>query len=279
MNQTIRKHIAYIGAGQMCEAIFSGLIESGITLPEDISLYDMNESRLTDLENRFHVNVVRPSVHSYKDLIAVSDIVFLSVRPQDAQEVLSKTGSLFHSQQTVISIMGGVELSFLEKYIQNAAIVRVMPNTPMLAREGTAGIALGARCTPQTTALVKTIFDAVGISYVLPESLIDPLTGISGCGPAFSYLFMEALADGGVEMGLSRDMAMGLAAQCLIGAGKMVLQTNTHPGVLKDRVCSPGGGTIAGVHTLENGKFRGVVMDAVVQSIKRMQNVAENAEK
>ena len=195
MNQTIQKHIAYIGAGQMCEAIFSGLIESGITLPEDISLYDMNESRLTDLENRFHVNVVRPSVHSYKDLIAVSDIVFLSVRPQDAQEVLSKTGSLFHSQQTVISIMGGVELSFLEKYIQNAAIVRVMPNTPMLVREGTAGIALGARCTPQTTALVKTLFDAVGISYVLPESLIDPLTGISGCGPAFSYLFMEALAD------------------------------------------------------------------------------------
>jgi len=111
----------------------------------------------------------------------------------------------------------------------------------------------------------------------LPESLIDPLTGISGCGPAFAYLFIESLADGGVEMGLSRDVALSLAAQCLIGAGKMVLKTNTHPGILKDRVCSPGGGTIAGVHTLEEGKFRGVVMDAVVESIRRMQNVGDKA--
>jgi pyrroline-5-carboxylate reductase len=277
MSQAIQKRIAFIGAGQMCEAIFSGLIRSGAVSPEHILLYDVNESRLADLQNRYHTNILLPSDHAYEDLVSAADIVFLSVRPQDARETLSGTGRLFRPEQTVISIMGGVQLSFLEEYIQNAAVVRVMPNTPMLVMEGAAGIALGARCTSQTEALAKSLFDVIGISYVLPESLIDPLTGISGCGPAFAYLFIESLADGGVEMGLSREMALSLAAQCLIGAGKMVLNTNTHPGILKDRVCSPGGGTIAGVHTLEEGKFRGVVMDAVVQSIQRMQNVGDKA--
>lgn len=277
MSQPIQKHIAYIGAGQMCEAIFSGLIRSGAVQPENIQLYDVNESRLTDLESRYHTKIVRPSSHAYTDLLSEADVIFLSVRPQDARETLTKTGMLFRPDQTVISIMGGVQLSFLESFIQNAAVVRVMPNTPMLVMEGAAGIALGARCTHQTEALAKALFDAIGISYVLPESLIDPLTGISGCGPAFAYIFIEALADGGVEMGLNRDMALGLAAQCLIGAGKMVLETNTHPGILKDRVCSPGGSTIAGVHTLEQGKFRGVVMDAVADSIERMQNVGKKA--
>lgn len=277
MSQAIQKRIAYIGAGQMCEAIFSGLISSGSILPEHILLYDVNESRLTDLQSRYRTNILTPSSHAYEDLVSWADIVFLSVRPQDARETLSKAGMLFRPDQTVISIMGGVKLSFLEEYIKNAAVVRVMPNTPMLVMEGAAGIALDARCTSQTEELVTSIFNVIGSSYVLPESLIDPLTGISGCGPAFAYLFIEALADGGVEMGLSRDAALSLAAQCLIGAGKMVLKTNTHPGILKDRVCSPGGGTIAGVHTLEEGKFRGVVMDAVVQSIRRMQNVGDKA--
>ena len=198
MSQAIQKRIAYIGAGQMCEAIFSGLISSGAILPEHILLYDVNESRLTDLQTRYRTNILTPSAHSYEDLVSWADIVFLSVRPQDARETLSKAGMLFRPEQTVISIMGGVKLSFLEEYIKNAAVVRVMPNTPMLVMEGAAGIALGARCTSQTEELVTSIFNVIGSSYVLPESLIDPLTGISWCGPAFEYLFIESLDDGGV---------------------------------------------------------------------------------
>lgn len=142
MSQAIQKRIAFIGAGQMCEAIFSGLIRSGAVSPEHILLYDVNESRLADLQNRYHTNILLPSDHAYEDLVSAADIVFLSVRPQDARETLSGTGSLFRPEQTVISIMGGVQLSFLEEYIQNAAVVRVMPNTPMLVMEGAAGIAL-----------------------------------------------------------------------------------------------------------------------------------------
>lgn len=117
----------------------------------------------------------------------------------------------------------------------------------------------------------------MGIAYLLPESLIDPLTSVSGCGPAYAYLFIEAMADGGVEMGLSRDMALKLAAQTLIGAGKMVMETGEHPGALKDNVCSPGGATIAGVHALEQKGFRGAVADAVVAGVTRMREVAEKA--
>ena len=138
MSQAIQKRIAYIGAGQMCEAIFSGLISSGSILPEHILLYDVNESRLTDLQSRYRTNILTPSAHAYEDLVSWADIVFLSVRPQDARETLSKAGMLFRPDQTVISIMGGVKLSFLEEYIKNAAVVRVMPNTPMLVMEGAA---------------------------------------------------------------------------------------------------------------------------------------------
>lgn len=277
MKEIAEKKIAYIGAGQMCEAIFSGLIQSGTVSPERILLYDVNKKRLEDLKSRYHVTIAEPSEHAYDDVVKWADVLFLSVRPQDAREVLSCVGPRLREDQAVISIMGGVSLSFLEGFIQNAAVVRVMPNTPMLVGEGAAGIALGARCTSQTEKIAKELFDAVGISYVLPEHLIDPLTGISGCGPAFAYLFIEAMADGGVELGLGREEALGLAAQCLIGAGKMVLETGTHPGILKDRVCSPGGGTIAGVHSLEKGNFRGTVMDAVVKSVERMGNVGKKA--
>ena len=204
-----------------------------------------------------------PSAHSYEDLVSWADIVFLSVRPQDARETLSKAGMLFRPDQTVISIMGGVKLSFLEEYIKNAAVVRVMPNTPMLVMEGAAGIALGARCTSQTEELVTSIFNVIGSSYVLPESLIDPLTGISGCGPAFAYLFIEALADGGVKYGLPRKTAYAMAAQTVLGSAKMILETGKHPGELKDMVCSPAGTTIEAVRVLERTGFRSSVIEAM----------------
>ena len=137
--------------------------------------------------------------------------------------------------------------------------------------------ALGVGALVTGIPALRWAIKGVGIAYLLPESLIDPLTSVSGCGPAYAYLFIEALADGGVEMGLSRDMALKLAAQTLVGSGRMVLETGSHPGVLKDNVCSPGGATIAGVRTLEEKGLRGTVIDAVIAGVTRMKEVAENA--
>ena len=213
-----------------------------------------------------------------RSVLSEAEVVVFSVTPQMADRVLSQVAPMLEKgKHTVISIMGGVELKFLEKYIPDVAVVRVMPNTPALVHEGAAGIALGTNASEEDGGIALDIFNSVGIAYLLPESLIDPLTSVSGCGPAYAYLFIEALADGGVEMGLSRDMALKLAAQTLVGSGRMVLETGSHPGVLKDNVCSPGGATIAGVRTLEEKGLRGTVIDAVIAGVTRMKEVAENA--
>ena len=152
-----------------------------------------------------------------------------------------------------------------------------MPNTPMLVRRGIAGIAAGAHASEADSALGVELFNLVGMSYLLPENLIDPLTSVSGCSPAFAYLFIEAMADGGVEKGLPRDMAIRLAAQALAGSAEMVLQTGKHPAELKDSVCSPAGSTIVGVHALERGAFRNTVMNAVTESCDKMIEVGKKA--
>ena len=152
-----------------------------------------------------------------------------------------------------------------------------MPNTPMLVRKGIAGIAAGEKATKEDCDLGIELFNLVGISYLLPENLIDPLTSVSGCSPAFAYLFIEAMADGGVEKGLPRNMAIQLAAQALAGSAEMVLQTGKHPGELKDSVCSPAGSTIVGVHALERGGFRNTVMNAITESCDKMIEVGKKA--
>ena len=173
--------------------------------------------------------------------------------------------------------MGGITLGFLQEYFPGNPVLRVMPNTPMLVRKGIAGIAANEKATKEHTDLGQEMFNLVGISYLLPESLIDPLTSVSGCSPAFAYLFIEAMADGGVEKGLPRSMAIQLAAQALAGSAEMVLQTGKHPAELKDSVCSPGGSTIVGVHTLERGNFRATVMNAITESCDKMIEVGRKA--
>ena len=262
----------FIGGGRMGEAIFSGLLSSGSIKPENLTVMDVFEPRLKQLEETYHMHTMVSTEENLRSVLSEVEVVVFSVTPQMADRVLSQVAPmLVKGKHTVISIMGGVELKFLEKYIPDVAVVRVMPNTPALVHEGAAGIALGTNASEEDGGIALDIFNSVGIAYLLPESLIDPLTSVSGCGPAYAYLFIEALADGGVEMGLK------LAAQTLVGSGKMVLETGNHPGVLKDNVCSPGGATIAGVRTLEEKGLRGAVIDAVIAGVTRMKEVAENA--
>ncbi len=270
--------IGFIGAGQMAEAIFSGLLRSEIFKSDEVYLTDISKPRLDLMKEKHGVsNIFIADDDGYEKVIADCDLIMFSIKPQFASDLLAKIGTKFRKEQTVVSIMGGVPLSFLEEKIHNSKIVRVMPNTPMLVNEGASGIALGRGCGDAEGNLMKKLFSAVGTCYILPESLIDPLTGVSGAGPAYCYMFIEALADGGVKMGLPRQMAMELAAQTLIGSAKMVLETGEHPGKLKDNVCSPGGGTIAGVYALEKGAFRATVIDAVEGCITRMREVGKNA--
>lgn len=272
--ELIGKKLGFIGAGKMCEAILAGVLKSGAMGPENIYVCGISPERLAALADTYQVNTARNDDGSGAIAMAEScDIVVLSVKPQVARQVLAAAAPGFAAKTLAVSIMGGVTLATLEALLPQSPVIRVMPNTPVQVGCGASGMARGSKTADKHLSLCKALFDAVGESYLLPENLIDPLTAVSGCGPAFGYLFIEALADGGVQQGLPRQLALRLAAQALVGAGQMVLQTGRHPAQLKDNVCSPGGGTIAGVHALEGGAFRGTVMDAVAQAKKRMEEL------
>ena len=278
MDRFLGQKTVFIGGGRMGEAIFSGLLSSGILKAEDLTVLDVYEPRRKELADKYGLRAWDNTPENLQKALADAQVLVFAITPQMADSVLRQVAPLLNKDQhTVISIIGGVTLDYLESYIPEVPVVRVMPNTPARVHAGAAGVALGKNATQASGQIALDIFNAVGIAYLLPESLIDPLTSVSGCGPAYAYLFIEAMADGGVEMGLSRDMALKLAAQTLIGAGKMVMETGEHPGALKDNVCSPGGATIAGVHALEQKGFRGAVADAVVAGVTRMREVAEKA--
>lgn len=272
-----QKKFGFIGGGRMAEAIFGGLIASGSVAAHNITVTDVSPNRLSEVAQQYGVHTVANDGSDNKGAAQVardSDVLFLAVKPQFARPVLETAGPQVKKTALVISIIGGATLALLSTYFKSP-VVRVMPNTPMMVREGVAGIAPADSCRPEDISLVEEIFSQLGKAYVIPENLIDPLTGISGCGPAYCYMFIEALADGGVAAGLPRDMALSLAAQTLVGAGQMALQSGYHPAQLKDQVCSPGGGTIAGVRALEEGGLRGVVMDGVDAGIERMQEISQ----
>lgn len=278
MDRFLGQKTVFIGGGRMGEAIFSGLLSNGILKAEDLTVLDVYEPRRKELADKYGLRAWDNTPENLQKALADAQVLVFAITPQMADSVLRQVAPLLNKDQhTVISIIGGVTLDYLESYIPEVPVVRVMPNTPARVHAGAAGVALGKNATQASGQIALDIFNAVGIAYLLPESLIDPLTSVSGCGPAYAYLFIEAMADGGVEMGLSRDMALKLAAQTLIGAGKMVMKTGEHPGALKDNVCSPGGATIAGVHALEQKGFRGAVADAVVAGVTRMREVAEKA--
>lgn len=274
------KKFGFIGGGQMGEAIIKGIINAGLCSTEDIYVMDILNSRLEYLkENLCIVNSSSDRSTGYDYLINNCDIIMLAIKPQSLKEVLESIKNCkWDERHMIISIVGGAKTSTIEKYLEQVPVVRVIPNTPMLVNIGASGLALGKNAVQQHGEIALYIFKALGVAYLVPEALIDPITSISGCGPAYIYMLIEAMADGGVEMGLTREMAQTLAAQTVMGAAKMVLETGDHPGKLKDKVCSPGGSTIAGVRALEQGGFRGIVMNAIEAGKVRMEEVGKKAD-
>lgn len=198
------------------------------------------------------------------------DVVLLAVKPHQIVEVLHECHSLLDSKVLLVSIAAGVKLDRLEDLLPSGArCVRVMPNTPALVGASASAFALGDHASAMDRDLVHRLFAAVGVSFEVKEAMMDAVTGLSGSGPAYGYMMIEALSDGGVAEGLPRDVATRLAAQTLLGAAQMVLQTGMHPGYLKDMVTSPGGTTIEGVHALESGGLRAALMNAVREASRK----------
>lgn len=264
------KTIGFLGGGNMGEALVRGLLKTGLIPPEAIFVSDVRLQRLEQLGALY-------GVHTLSDnrlLVKRTDVVVLAVKPQIMAEVLAEIAPAITPERLVISIAAGVSTAVLRAHLPpGIRLIRVMPNTPALVLEGATAIARADGLGPGDLEVAQEIFSAVGKVVVLEEELMDAVTGLSGSGPAYVALVIEALADGGVKMGLDRATAMTLAAQTVLGAARLLIETGAHPGQLKDMVTSPGGTAIAGIHTLEVGGLRRTLINAVERATLRSREL------
>ncbi|HLP75679.1 MAG TPA: pyrroline-5-carboxylate reductase [Candidatus Paceibacterota bacterium] len=252
--------IGFLGAGKMATALAKGFVRAGLVKPAQIIASDLNEVSAS----AFAKEIGAKTTAFNPDVVRFADVIILAVKPDQVSGVLSEIREGFSEKHLLISIAAGVTLAQLEACLgPGARVIRVMPNTPALVGASASAFAKGKSALTTDTALAEKLLSSVGVAFQVKEALLDAVTGLSGSGPAYVYLFIEALSDGGVASGLPRDVATKLAAQTVLGAARMVLETGQHPGALKDMVTSPGGTTIEGVHELEKGKLRGTVMSAV----------------
>ena len=264
---------AFIGGGNMAEALIKGLLSGLGVTPQQIMATDVVPERRTYMHTTYGITASADNKHAVQE----STVVILAVKPQIMPMILEEIAPVVNSEKLVISIAAGITLQTLQRALGDSRrVVRVMPNTPALVLAGAAGISPGKAATAQDVALVERIFNAVGRAMVVSDEMMDVVTGLSGSGPAFIFALIEGLADGGVLMGLARQTAILLAAQTVLGAAKMVLETGKHPGELKDMVTSPAGTTIAGMHALESGGLRGLMMEAVRRATERSEALGRN---
>ncbi len=262
--------IGFIGAGNMAEALIKGLLKARIAPPENIIASDTSAARLEHLEKGYGIIVQADNIKTLRS----AGIVLLCVKPQVIDAVLSQIAPAADAGKLVISIAAGISLERIEKALgASARVIRAMPNTPALVLAGATGLAAGKAASPEDMKTAQEIFGAVGRAVVIEEKLMDAVTGLSGSGPAYIFTVIDALADAGVKAGIPRPLALELSAQTVYGAAKMVLETGEHPGRLRDIVTSPGGTTIAGLHELEKGRLRAVLMNAVEAATDRSKEL------
>jgi len=271
-SQLAQLRIGFLGAGQMASALAAGMLNSDIVPADRLGATDVSERAA----ERFREVTGGQIYEAPGELLGNSDLVFLAVKPHHITRLLETIRDRVSDQHLMVSIAAGVSLQTLEAGLENCGrLIRVMPNTPCLVQAGACAFSLGTKATEADAEVLRVLLQSVGVVEQVDESLLDAVTGLSGSGPAYVYQFIEALSDGGVRMGLSRQAATRLAAQTVMGAAKMVLETGDHPGALKDAVTSPGGTTIAGLHALEQEGLRGVVMNAVVRAAERSRELGE----
>lgn len=267
------QRVAFIGTGQMATALSAGFVRS-LLKPDQISGYDPVEAA-----RKAFAEKTGPGVIVSADLPSVlkgATVVVLAVKPQIMTEALATVSKALETSPVIVSVAAGITLQKLSAGLPDGSrIVRVMPNTPALIGKGASGVSAGALATADDMKLVSELLQTTGIVEIVPESLLDAVTGLSGSGPAYVFQIIEALSDGGVKMGLPRATATRLASQTVAGAAEMQLSTGLHPAMLKDSVTSPGGTTIAGLHALESGGLRAAVMSAVEASTLRSKQLGQ----
>ncbi len=260
------RQIGFIGAGNMAEAIIQGLLKSQTVAPDQITASDVMPERLQAMQTAYHINTTDDNAA----LVAGSDILVLAVKPQVAGAVLHHIGPHTNDSKLIISVVAGLTVATMAAALgPGTRIVRTVPNTPVFVGEGMVALASDGPARDDDYDVTAAIFSPVARIVSIEEKLMDAALGVSGSGPAYGFLMIEALSDGGVKMGLPRPIALELAAQTLLGAAKMCLESGRHPGQLKDMVTSPGGTTIAALHKMEAGGVRTALIDAVEAATRR----------
>ncbi len=270
------RKIAFIGAGNMGEALLSGLLKSNLTNPENIIATDIREDRLQQIAEKWKVNTTTDN----RKAVDFADVIVLCVKPQTISFVLNTIKENIREDQLIISILAGITTETINKSIgKKNPIVRVMPNIPAIVDEAASGLCLGEYTTETHQKIATTIFGAVGQVEIVAESQMDIITGLSGSGPAYIYMIIEALTDGGVMMGLSRETAMRLATQTVLGSAKLVRETGIHPAILKDQVTTPGGTAISAIKELETHGLRPMLIRAVETATKKSSELSKFLQK
>lgn len=256
------KKLGFIGMGNMAGAIACGIVKAGYIEGKDMIAYDIQASQLDKLD-AYHFEIAK----SEKEVVEKSEIVFIGVKPQVVEEVLKSLKDSLKNK-AIISIVLGYDYDKYESLLDpSTRHIFVMPNTPALVLEGMSLIEKKHSLTEEEFNFTKGLFESIGEVEIMPSHLMNVGGALSGCGPAFIYMVIEALADGAVKEGMPRNVAYKLASQTVLGSGKMQLDTKLHPGILKDNVCSPGGSTIRGVESLENGKIRSAFINAISSAV------------
>jgi len=270
------KRFSFVGAGNMAEALLRGLLASGSVRPEDITVSNRRRDKAERVAERWGVRAAPDNASCVRD----ADVVMLCVKPQVMRSALEPLGRDVPREALVISVAAGVPTQAIEAHLaEGQRVVRAMPNTGAVVRQSATAIAGGAVATEADLALAKEVFDQVGRTVVVEEGHLDAVTGLSGSGPAYIFLIIDALADASVKVGLPRDIGLELAAQTVLGSAQLLLQTGEHPGRLKDQVTSPGGTAIAGLHTLEAGGLRTTLITAVESATRRARELGEGMAK
>jgi len=266
------KQVGILGTGNMGEALIHGLLYGHLCRPDQIFCSDVRPERLKVVREKYGVKTTSHNT----EVVKQSEIIILSVKPQIMKQVVGEIAKYLDLSKLIISIAAGVPMDAIESCARkDLKLIRVMPNICVSVREGASAIAGGKHALKEDLMMAKTIFDSVGKSLFIEEDLLDAVTGLSGSGPAYIFLIIDALADAGVKVGLSRDDALILAPQTVLGAAKMLIETGEHPGKLKDMVTSPGGTAIAGLHTLEEGGLRTTLINAVEVATQRSKALGE----
>ena len=270
------RKIAVIGAGNMGEALLGGLLKSELTLPQNILATDVRAYRLEEIREKWNVGITSDN----RQAVDFADVIVLCVKPQALAEVLEGIREVIREEQLIISIIAGITTRTINRFIgKKNPVVRVMPNIPAVVDEAASAVCLGEYALELHKEITMKIFSSVGEVESVPEELMDVVTGLSGSGPAYIYMVIEALTDGGVLMGLPRNIATRLATQTVLGSAKLVRETGEHPAMLKDQVTTPGGTTILAIKELEESGLRPMLIRAVETATKRSRELSTLLEK